>query len=83
LNEPGVSSGQTYEKELLRILKKEANLITKSEQKVAEVIDKFKQMDSLIEDLELRTNVINKYREWLVKAETQICQSETRTRIKR
>ena len=29
-------------------------------------------MDSLIEDLEVRTDVINKHREWLVKAETQI-----------
>jgi uncharacterized phage infection (PIP) family protein YhgE len=61
----------TYEKSF-KNFEKEANLITKSEQKVSEVIDKFKQMDSLIEDLELRTNVINKYREWLVKAETQI-----------
>ena len=60
-----------YEKSF-KEFEKEANLITKSEKKVAEVIDKFKQMDSLVEDLEARTEVINKYREWLVKAETQI-----------
>jgi hypothetical protein len=39
---------------------------------VSDVIEKFNQMDSLIEDLEMRTQSINKIREWLVKAETQI-----------
>jgi DNA repair exonuclease SbcCD ATPase subunit len=61
----------TFEKSF-KDFEKEANIITKSEKKIADVMDKFKQMDILIEDLEMRTNTINNYRAWLVKAETQI-----------
>ncbi len=41
-------------------------------------------MDGLVEDIEQRTDSINKIREWLVKAETQIVNlnNETDKRIK-
>ncbi|HNZ26229.1 MAG TPA: hypothetical protein PLG34_08385 [Spirochaetota bacterium] len=73
----------TYEKSF-KTFEKDASLITKSEAKVAEVIDKFNQMDSLIEDLEMRTEYVNKIREWLVKAETNIenMNNETDKKIK-
>ena len=62
---------ETYEKSLKKF-EKDASLILQSQDKVMSVIDKFNQMDSLIEDLEVRTGAINKHREWLVKAQTQI-----------
>ncbi|MCG8568943.1 MAG: hypothetical protein MJB14_02280, partial [Spirochaetes bacterium] len=61
----------TFEKSL-KNFEKDANIITKSEHKIVDVMDRFKQMDSLVEDLEIRTDSINKIREWLVRAETQI-----------
>jgi prefoldin subunit 5 len=61
----------TFEKSL-KNFEKESALIGKSEAKVMEVFEKFSQMNSLIEDLEIRTEAINKIREWLVRAESQI-----------
>lgn len=73
----------TFEK-VFKNFEKDANLITKSEGKVNDVIEKFNQMDGLIEDLEQRTDSINRIREWLVKAETQIenLNQETDKRIR-
>nr|HPO48990.1 hypothetical protein [Spirochaetota bacterium] len=61
----------TFEKSL-KNFEKDASVITKSEAKIGDVMDKFNQMDSLIDDLEERTESINRIREWLVRAETQI-----------
>lgn len=61
----------TYEKSL-KSFEKESGLILQSQDKVMAVIARFNEMDSLVEDLEQRTNAINRHREWLVKAQTQI-----------
>lgn len=62
---------ETYEKSL-KAFEKDASLILQSQDRVMSVIEKFNQMDSFIEDLEVRSNSINKHREWLVKAQTQM-----------
>ena len=73
----------TYEK-TFKNFEKDAGFIIKSEGKINDVLDKFNQMDGLVEDIEQRTDSINKIREWLVKAETQIVNlnNETDKRIK-
>jgi chromosome segregation ATPase len=71
----------TFEKSL-KNFEKESALIGKSESKVMEVFEKFSQMNSLIEDLEVRTQSINKIREWLVRAETQIEKMNTESERK-
>ena len=73
----------TYDKSL-KEFSKDASFLVKSQDTVHEVVNKFKQMDSLVIDLETRTSSIMKLREWLVKAETHLenLNYETDKRIK-
>lgn len=62
---------ETFEKSF-KSFEKEANIITQSEYQIREVVDKFNQMDHLIEDLETRIKEINNMREFLVKNQTRV-----------
>jgi len=73
----------TYEKNI-KEFEKDASIIMKSQSKINDIMNKFKEMDSFVIDIEERTTSIMKLREWLVKAETQIenLNYETDKRIK-
>ena len=74
---------EVFEKSIKQF-EKDASLVLQSQSQVASMLDKFHQMESLVEDIEIRNKSITKNREWLVKAQTQLenLNHETDAKIK-